>query len=446
VSRQAFSQTEATRFRTRWLITDNSLQFELDGLRRQLAAVQQLCQQQPGKLEALWPGVMDELRRSVDALHECAGARHDNGSPAPAKSEASTPAHSAQRRSAIIEASLGAVITTDYEGRVVEFNTAAEALFGYTCADAIGRELTNLIVPPRLRPPLRVALADFRATGESPWIAKQLEALALRSDGAEVPIEFAVTRIANEDPPLLAVYVHDLRERKAAEREVALYQKRLRSLTAELLLAEESERRRLAVDLHDGLSQTIALAKMKLVTLLRSTDATLHGSLTEIEQLIDQANQSARSVTFELSPPVLHDLGLEPAVQWLVEHIHARYGLDIVLEGDGQPKPADATTRVIVFRAIRELLINAAKHARAQRVHVRLERLDDDVTATVDDDGVGMDPETAAVQGSGLFGIRERLGHMGGSIDIDSSPGRGTSICLRAPLKSLGTSTRRVRA
>ena len=103
-------------------------------------------------------------------------------------------------------------------------------------------------------------------------------------------------------------------------------------------------------------------------------DGKLDESLDEIEELIEQANRAARSISFELSPPVLHDLGLEPAVQWLVENIQARYGIEIVLEDDGQPKPADEKTRVILFRSIRELLINAAKHAGARRVHVRLER------------------------------------------------------------------------
>jgi len=219
-----------------------------------------------------------------------------------------------------------------------------------------------------------------------------------------------------------------------AEQEVRLHRERLRSLMADLLVAEEHERRRLAVDLHDGLSQTIALTQIKLSALRASMDGRLDKALDEIEELIDQTDRAARSISFELSPPLLHDLGLEPAVQWLVENIQARYGIEIVLEDDGQPKPADEKTRVILFRSIRELLINAAKHAGARRVHVRLEREEDRLNAAVEDDGIGMEPDVAAVKGSGLFSISERLSHVGGSMRIESAPGRGTKIRLCAPL------------
>jgi signal transduction histidine kinase len=220
----------------------------------------------------------------------------------------------------------------------------------------------------------------------------------------------------------------------AREHADGLYQERVRSLMADLLLAEEHERRRLAIDLHDGLSQTIALAQNKLSGLRRSMDDRLSASLDEIEALIDQTDRTARSISFELSPPVLHDLGLEPAVQWLVEHIQARYAIEIVLEADSRPKPADEKTRVILFRSIRELLINAAKHARAQRVRVVLRREKDMLHASVEDDGVGMEPDVMQIQGSGLFSIHERLSNVGGFMHIESASGQGTKIRLCAPL------------
>jgi signal transduction histidine kinase len=287
--------------------------------------------------------------------------------------------------------------------------------------------------------------ARYRATGESGLLGKRFDALAIRSDGSEFPVEIALARIEG-DPPLLTIYVCDATARKKAEREVRLYQERLRSLMADLLLAEEHERRRLAVDLHDGLSQTIALTQIKLSALRLSMDGKLGKSLDEIEELIDQTNRAARSISFELSPPVLHDLGLEPAVQWLVENIQARYGIEIVLDDDGRPKPADEKTRVILFRSIRELLINAAKHAGARRVLVRLACEEDQLNAAVEDDGVGMEPDVLAIKGSGLSSIHERLSHVGGSMRIESAPGRGTSIRLCAPLKNMRQAKARVEA
>jgi signal transduction histidine kinase len=221
-------------------------------------------------------------------------------------------------------------------------------------------------------------------------------------------------------------------QRNADERRMEAYQERLRSLTADLLLVEERERRQLALDLHDGLSQTIALVKIRIAALELGATRAQANSLREIGLLIEQANHAARSVSFELSPPVLHDLGLEPALEWLAENISARYGLQVVFEDDARSKPTDDRTRIIVFRSIRELLINAAKHSKAQVVRVELKRVGHDLQATVADDGVGMEPALEQVPGSGLFSIRERLRHVGGDISIASAPGLGTSIQLRA--------------
>jgi len=340
------------------------------------------------------------------------------------------------RKAAILEASLDAVITVDHLGQVVEFNSAAEALFGYRREDTVGRELLNLVVPPRLRDQALAGFTLFRNTGETGALGKRFGTFAMKADGSEFPIEVAMVPIGVGSATLLTMYLCDATARKDAEEEVRIYQERLRSLMADLLLAEEYERRRLAVDLHDGLSQTIALTQMKLSALRLALEGKQEAPLDEIEELIGQANQSARSISFELSPPVLHDLGLEPAVQWLVENIQSRYGIEIALEDDGQPKPADEKTRVILFRSIRELLINAAKHAGARRVHVRLHRVKDQLNASVEDDGVGMAVDLVGAQGSGLFSIHERLGHVGGSMRIDSGPGRGTRVHLRAPLAS----------
>ncbi len=350
------------------------------------------------------------------------------------------------RKTAILEASLDAVITIDLEGRVVEFNSAAETIFGYRREDALGRELLDLIVPPRMREQAMARFARYRATGESVMLGKRLDALAMRSDGSEFPVEIAVAPIGSGDQPMLTMFVGDATARKNAEKEVKLYQERLRSLMADLLLAEEHERRRLAIDLHDGLSQTIALTRIKVSALRQSMNGKLEIPLKEIEGLIDETNRAARSIGFELSPPVLHSLGLEPAVQWLVENIKDRYGIEIALEDDGQPKPADEKTRVILFRSIRELLINAAKHAGARRVHVCLEREENLLNASVEDDGVGMEPDVAAIKGSGLFSIRERLSHVGGSMRIESASGRGTKIRLCAPLTNGRTTKARVEA
>jgi PAS domain S-box-containing protein len=341
---------------------------------------------------------------------------------------------SAARTAAILESSLDGVITVDHRGHVVAFNGAAEAIFGYRCDEVVGRAIVERLVAPAMRPQCLAAFARYEATGAGLHFGKRFDATAIRSGGAEFPVEVSLAPIAIGHLSLVAIHVCEATARKDARSVVRRFHARQRSLMTDLLMTEERERRRLAVDLHDGLSQTIALSKLKLAMLRHSLAGGLVKPLAEIEGLIAEADRAARSISFELSPPVLHDLGLEPAVRWLVENIQVRYGVAIVLEIDGQPKPADETIRVILFRSIRELLINAAKHARARSIRVQLARAEGCVEATIEDDGVGMEPHPGTSNGAGLISIRERMNHVGGSMCIESAPGRGTKVRLRAQL------------
>lgn len=157
--------------------------------------------------------------------------------------------------------------------------------------------------------------------------------------------------------------------------------------------------------------------------------------MREIQELVEQANVSARSLTFQLSPPILHDLGFEPAVHWLVEDVGRQYGLQIALECPEEPSPLGERIRVLLFRAVRELLINVAKHAGARRARVRLVRGTRAIRIAVEDDGQAFDPRIVGSRGLGLSGIRERLSHLGGEMRIESAPGRGTRVTLVAPLE-----------
>jgi signal transduction histidine kinase len=208
----------------------------------------------------------------------------------------------------------------------------------------------------------------------------------------------------------------------------------LRASTSEALLSEDRERRKLAVDLHDGLSQLLTLASMKLGLLRKSIEGqVLDREVREVEEIITEARERSESVTFQLCPPVLHDVGLTEAAHWLADDLKRRYGLDVTLEGDGQRWPLDEATRVSLFRSLRELLINVAKHAQTSRAHVRLWKEGGLMMMSVEDQGTGFDHE-AVPPGFGLFGIRERLNHLDGSMQIDSVPGAGTRIIVVVPM------------
>ncbi len=229
----------------------------------------------------------------------------------------------------------------------------------------------------------------------------------------------------------------EINERKIVEDKLRQYQKHLRSLASELSMAEERERRDIAIGLHDHIVQNLAFSKIKLCTLSEKNAACreLNSSFQEIIGLIDQTIQSTRSLTFELSPPILYELGFEPAIAWLSEHFSKQHNIAISFKDDKRSKPLDDETNVLLFRSIRELLVNTIKHAQAKTVQISLERKGQYLWVTVEDNGLGFDPvKTDQSSGFGLFSLRERLDYHGVRFNLESTPGKGTKAAIIVPL------------
>lgn len=233
----------------------------------------------------------------------------------------------------------------------------------------------------------------------------------------------------------------DITGRTVMERENAAYQDRLRSMASEMSVLEERERRLLATALHDQIGQVLALAKIRLGGMQESVSAAGCRQLAEeVRQLLEQAINSSRSLTFELSPPILYELGFETALQSLCENFQQEHGLFIEFSDDRQSKPLADDTGIVLFRAVRELLVNIVKHARTDRCRVACRRDGGSMLIEISDAGRGFEPAGSGGQspdslGFGLFSIRERLHHLGGEMIIDSAPGRGTAVTLAAPLQ-----------
>jgi PAS domain S-box-containing protein len=233
----------------------------------------------------------------------------------------------------------------------------------------------------------------------------------------------------------------DITKRKEAEAKLMLYQQQLRSLASELSLAEERLRRRIAAELHDHIAQNLAISKIKLESLADNAEPDLVKSLNEVNGLISQTIEATRSLTFEISPPVLYELGFEAAVNWLAKQTRQRFGLEVEFADDGKPKPLNTDIRVLLFQAVRELLVNVVKHAKAKKVKVFTCRIQKNIQVTVEDNGVGFDIDAIravndpAKGGFGLFNIRERLDQIGGSVIIHARAGKGTRITLTAPIE-----------
>lgn len=239
----------------------------------------------------------------------------------------------------------------------------------------------------------------------------------------------------------VAVFDNITMQKKAEER-VLTYQRKLRSLTSQFSLIEERERRSIASDLHDTVGQRLALSKIKLGAMREAASSPeLIGAIDEIRQNIEQAIRYTRSLTSELSPSVLYELGLEAAVESLAEQFQERHGISFNIDMDKTPRPLDEDVRTFLFKAVRELLVNIVKHAKARRVDISITRADDRMQILVRDDGVGFessDLKLHSEKGFGLFNIRERLESIGGLFEIASQPGQGSRASIVAPLRTEG--------
>lgn len=321
----------------------------------------------------------------------------------------------------------------DPDGKVMRCNVAMQRLLREPFNNIIGKKIWGLLKciqdPAKGCPIAQMSNTKLRETSEcfldSRWF------------------HISVDPITDKSGELSgAVYIMtDITERKQTEEKIHLYQEQLRTLVSELSFTEERERRQIAMDLHDYIGQALAITKIKLGALQELTFfPDISGPLREIRELVEQAIQYSRSLTSELSPPILYELGLEAAIGWLTKQIQKQHGMMIEFENDEQPKPVDDRMRSLLFQCVRELLINVVKHAQAQKAKVVIRRDKDAIVITVQDDGVGfetseMSSSSERMGGFGLFSIKERLNYLGGNFEIESGREKGTRVAIVVPLR-----------
>lgn len=279
--------------------------------------------------------------------------------------------------------------------------------------------------------------ANERLSGEIRGRERTEAALQLANDRLECQVDERTRALEQANAELRKA----MEKRLERDKRLKVYHRKLRKLSAELLLTEERERRRIATELHDGVGQTLSMAKLELDRIAATALPEPTAGLQTVSERLSQALDGTRMLTFELSPPILYELGLEAALEWLCEEIQARHGLTVAFSDDGSPKPLEPTHRVMLFQAGRELLFNVVKHAQAGRASVDIRSEEGFVRICFWDDGKGFD--TGRLNGNhyrhsgfGLFSIRERLRNMGGRMEIDSEPGEGTRVSISAPLSA----------
>jgi PAS domain S-box-containing protein len=233
----------------------------------------------------------------------------------------------------------------------------------------------------------------------------------------------------------------DVTKRKEDEELIRSYQHQLGRLISQLTTVEERSKRNIAVDLHDNIGQTLACANMMLGELHKSSAGDISKTIDEVRRLIEEIIRYTRSLTFELGNPLLYEIGLEVALERLGKDFQNKHGLKFSFEDDKQPKPLKDNISILLFQSVRELTTNVVKHARAQSLTISLARKDNMIEISVKDDGTGfvaadIKEEFITKSGFGIFSIRERMKHIGGSISISSEPGARTKVTLTAPLNT----------
>lgn len=339
----------------------------------------------------------------------------------------------------------------DLAGRYTYASENVQKLLGYTPDEFIGRTAFDLMPVDEA---VRVE-QEFIAYARRGEAFRDLDNIVLDSQGSRhhtlssgTPVHDTAGRVIGyrgvdrditrrrQAEEALKASEQRLREMtESLESRVAERTAQLRRLSAQLTMAEERERRMLAQDLHDNLGQLLAVIKIKLTSLPGDP---LAPSISEIVGLVEQADRAARNISQALSPPILQSLGLAPALDWLGEEIERMYGLRVHVDPGECSKHLVEEIQAVLYRSARELLINVARHAGVREASLGCLCDGDHLVIVVSDAGRGFDPADhfGAWSGHGSFGLRsvyERITNLGGKVDIDSSPGNGTTVTLSVP-------------
>lgn len=345
--------------------------------------------------------------------------------------------HSESRFRTIFEGSTSGLALLDQESRIVESNSALKEILGYSQNDLHDKEFCRL-VPSEEAARCKELFQELMAGERQSF---QIEKQFKRKDGRLAWGRMTVIpfQSASVEGQFAVGMMEDISDQKQAEARMRDYQERLRAVALELSLTEERERRRLATDLHDQVGQILALAQLKVAALQASASAKLAAPLDDIRRLLLQTISYTRSKTFELSPPILYDLGFEAGVEWLGELLQEQYGLRLQVAADRTPKPLDDEIQVLLFQLVRELLVAVIRRAKPSQVAVLIHRDGQHLSVQIDNDGANWDlsaePRQSTPDGLGLFSIRERLKYLGGHLEVQSAPEGGTRVTMTVPLK-----------
>jgi two-component system sensor histidine kinase NreB len=334
----------------------------------------------------------------------------------------------------------GAVVSGE-DGVILLVNSALERMFGYDAGELLGSGVDTL-VPGSLRSAHAEHRRRYAARPERRPMGSGREFIAVRKDGAEVPVEVSLSPVPVAGPGVVMALVCDISERKRAERERERLLAERAYLTQRLLQAQEEERRRLTYEIHDGPVQQMAAARMHLqsgeLKLSSEGSRQAFADLRAAKHELASAVRELRRILANLRPPNLDDFGLAGALRQYLKEVGRRSHLDLEFHCDAEALRLQPADEIALFRIAQEAITNAERHSGSGRLRVRLALTGRSLILEIKDWGTGFAPEpprTAADDnGFGLRGIRERAGLIGADLRIKSSKKAGTTIAVELAL------------
>jgi PAS domain S-box-containing protein len=332
------------------------------------------------------------------------------------------------RLRAILDTAVDGIITIDKDGIIASANPAAEKIFGYTTAELVGKPAGALVPSDFLE------LNDRSRAGDEPAARAAVtgsgrEFKARRKDGAEFPVDLSVSQFDSDQRRMRAVFVRDITDRKQAERVT-------REFGGRLLRAQEAERARLGRELHDDITQRLARLAIDAGRVEAGTSGAGRGKIMrEVREGLVRLSEDVHDLSYKLHPALLEDLGLTAALRAECERFTRQetIAVETAIAATLPETPPDAG--LCLFRIAQEALRNVARHARAKSVSLALRELRGGLQLAVTDNGLGFAlNQTAQKPSLGLASMRERVRLLGGELEIDSVPGRGTTILAWVPV------------
>lgn len=331
----------------------------------------------------------------------------------------------------------------DKHGSVTFINRAAEAILGWRSMEIIGLEMHKHVhyakADGQPRPPEESPILISLATGT---VQHSDDDIFWRRDGGPMPVEYTSTPVWDNDRIVGAVVTfHDITERVTNQRLLGASRERLRNLAERLYSLREQERTSIAREIHDVFGQELTALKIDLAWTrkqLSGADDSLKDRIDQMIRIVDEMVSQTRTISARLRPAVLDDLGLEAAIESLVDDFQSRTGWTCTFAPDAEDLPPNAPRDTAVYRIVQEALTNAARHAEATSVEITLKLKGNVLEARVADNGIGISNETIQdTKSLGLFGMRERAGAFGGRVEICGTRGMGTTITLTLPVEAV---------